>query len=149
MSDNEIGLGPVDYLIVEWPAGTEPNGKGLELLTEYTEQGLIRVLDLVFVQKQDDGTLEGLALADVDGDGELDLLQFDGASSGLLDQDDLDEAAAALAPGASAAILLYENRWAAPFAAAVRASGAELVARGGIPVDAIVETLDALEAAQV
>jgi hypothetical protein len=149
MSDNEIGLGPVDYLIVEWPAGTEPNGKGLELLTQYTEQGLIRVLDLVFVQKQEDGTIEGLALADVDGDGELDLLQFDGASSGLLDQDDLEEASAALAPGASAAILLYENRWAAPFAAAVRASGAELVARGGIPADAIVETLDALDAAQV
>jgi hypothetical protein len=149
MSDNEIGLGPVDYLIVEWPAGTEPNGKGLDLLTGYTEQGLIRVLDLVFVQKQDDGTLEGLALADIDGDGELDLLQFDGASSGLLDQDDLDEASAALAPGASAAILLYENRWAAPFAAAVRAGGAELVARGGIPVDAIVETLDTLDAAQV
>jgi hypothetical protein len=149
MSDNEIGLGPVDYLIVEWPAGTEPNGKGLDLLTGYTERGLIRVLDLVFVQKQDDGTLEGLAFADIDGDGELDLLQFDGASSGLLDQDDLDEASAALAPGASAAILLYENRWAAPFAAAVRAGGAELVARGGIPVDAIVETLDTLDAAQV
>jgi hypothetical protein len=133
MSDNEIGLGPVDYLIVEWPAGTEPNGKGLDLLTGYTEQGLIRVLDLVFVQKQDDGTLEGLALADIDGDG-------DG---------ELDEASAALAPGASAAILLYENRSAAPFAAAVRAGGAELVARGGIPVDAIVETLDTLDAAQV
>lgn len=149
MSDTEIGLGPVDYLVVEWPAGTEPNGKGLELLTEYTERGLIRVLDLAFIQKQEDGSIEGLALADVDGDGELDLLQFDGASSGLLDADDYGEAGSALAPGASAAILVYENRWAAPFAAAVRASGAELVARGAVPVDALVETLDALETTTV
>jgi hypothetical protein len=149
MSDNEIGLGPVDYLIVEWPAGAEPNGKGLDLLTDYTERGLIRVLDLAFVQKQEDGSIAGLALADIDGDGELDLLQFDGASSGVLDQGDLDDAGEALAPGASAAILVYENRWAIPFATAVRASGAELVARGAIPADVLVDSVDAAEAAQV
>src|SRR3569833_4014003 len=83
MSDTEIGLGPVDYLIVEWPPGKEPNGKGLDVLVDLTERGLIRVLDLAFVQKQDDGSVAGLALADIDGDGELDLLQFDGASSGI------------------------------------------------------------------
>ena len=149
MSETEIGLGPVDYLVVEWPPGTEPNGKGLDVLVDLTERGLIRVLDLAFVQKQDDGSIAGLALADIDGDGELDLLQFDGASSGVLDQGDLDEAGEALAAGASAAILVYENRWATPFAAAVRAGGAELVARGAVPVDALLATLDALESAQV
>jgi len=149
MSDTETGLGPVDYLIVEWPPGKEPNGKGLDILVDLTERGLIRVLDLAFVQKQDDGSVAGLALADIDGDGELDLLQFDGASSGVLDQGDLDDAGEALAPGSSAAILVYENRWAAPFAAAVRAGGAELVARGGVPIDALVESLDALDGAQV
>lgn len=149
MSETEIGLGPVDYLVVEWPPGKEPTGKGLDVLIDLTERGLIRVLDLAFVEKQEDGTLAGLALADIDGDGELDLLQFDGASSGILDKADLDEASAALEPGASAAILLYENRWATPFAAAVRASGAELVARGAVPVDALVATLDALETAPV
>lgn len=149
MSENEIGLGPVDYLVVEWPPGTEPSGKGLDVLVDLTERGLIRVLDLAFVEKQEDGTIAGLALADIDGDGELDLLQFDDAASGVLDQGDLDDAGAALEVGASAAILVYENRWATPFAAAVRASGAELVARGAVPVDALVATLDALESAQV
>jgi hypothetical protein len=149
MSENGIGLGPVDYLVVEWPPGKEPNGKGLDVLIDLTERGLIRVLDLAFVQKQEDGTVAGLALADIDGDGELDLMAFDGASSGVLDQGDLDDAGAALEVGASAAILVYENRWATPFAAAVRAGGAELVARGAVPVDALVATLDALETAQV
>ena len=147
MSDTEIGLGPIDYLVVEWPPGTEPNGKGLDVLVDLTERGLIRVLDLAFVQKQDDGSIAGLALADIDGDGELDLLQFDGASSGVLDQTDLDEAGAALAAGASAAILVYENRWAIPFANALRGNGAELVARGAVPLDALVATLDALDGA--
>jgi hypothetical protein len=147
MSENETGHGPVDYLVVEWPPDTEPNGKGLDVLVDLTERGLIRVLDLAFVQKQDDGSIAGLALADIDGDGELDLLQFDGASSGVLDQGDIDEAGEALAPGASAAILVYENRWATPFANAVRASGAELVARGAVPIDALLATLDALDGA--
>ena len=147
MSENETGHGPVDYLVVEWPPGTEPNGKGLDVLVDLTERGLIRVLDLAFVQKQEDGSIAGLALADIDGDGELDLLQFDGASSGVLDQGDIDEAGEALAPGASAAILVYENRWATPFANAVRASGAELVARGAVPIDALLATLDALDGA--
>ena len=146
---DEIELGPVDYLIVEWPPGTQPSGEGLRLLAEYTDLGLINVLDLVFVRKEEDGTISGLALMDLDSDGQLDLAQFEGASSGLLGQDDYDEAGAALEPGASAAILVYENRWAAPFATAVRRSGGQLVASGRIPVASIVEALDALEAAQV
>jgi Family of unknown function (DUF6325) len=143
--NDEIDLGPIGYLIVEWPPGKQPSGEGLGILADYTEQGLIRVLDLVFVQKEDDGTVSGLALADIDADGELDLVQFEGASSGLLGQDDYDEAGAALEPGASAAILLYENRWARPFAAAVRRSGAELVASGHIPASDFVEAVETLE----
>src|SRR3954452_17321278 len=81
MSDQETALGPVDYLIVEWPAGTQPNGKGLDELANLTDLGLIRVLDLVFVTKGDDGVVAGLALADIDADGELDLVQFEGAST--------------------------------------------------------------------
>jgi hypothetical protein len=149
MSETDVEIGPVDYLIVEWPKGTQPTGEGLGILGDLVQQGLIRVLDLVFVQKTEDGVVEGLALADLDGDGTLDLMQFEGASSGLLGEHDYNEASAALEPGTSAAILLYENRWAAPFAAAVRRSGAQLVARGGIPLDALVEALDEAEAAQV
>jgi Family of unknown function (DUF6325) len=144
---DETELGPVDYLIVEWPPGTQPNGEGLKELADLTDRGLIRVLDLVFVQKAEDGTVSGLLLADIDSDGELDLVQFQGASSGLLGQDDYDEAGAALEPGAAAAIMLYENRWARGFAAAVRSTGAQLVARGGIPMADLVEAAEALEAA--
>jgi hypothetical protein len=147
VSENEIELGPVDYLIVEWPPGKEPTGEGLDEIVTLSERGLIRVLDLAFVTKGEDGTVAGLAIADIDGDGRLDLAQFEGASSGLLGQDDYDEASAALEPGASAAILLYENTWAAPFVAAMRRSGAQVVANGRIPVEELLATLEEIEAA--
>jgi hypothetical protein len=145
MSDTELEHGPIDYLIVEWPAGKEPSGEGLAMLADFSDLGLIRVLDLVFVRKEDDGTMTGLALMDIDADGELDLIGFEGASSGLLGQEDYDQAGAALEPGASAAILLYENTWARPFVTAVRSSGAQLVASGRIPADELVDHLDTLE----
>ena len=145
MSDTEIELGPVDYLIVEWPPGTQPNGEGLKELADLSDRGLIRVLDLAFVQKGEDGSVAGLALMDLDSDGQLDLVEFGGASSGLLGQDDYDEAGGALEPGASAAILLYENRWARPFAAAVRGSGAQLVASGRISAEDLAGAVETLE----
>jgi uncharacterized protein DUF6325 len=148
VSDNDIEIGPVDYLIVEWPPGAEPTGEGLRQLVDLSERGLIRVLDLAFVRKEQDGTVSGLAIADIDHDGTLDLVQFEGASSGLMDQEDYDEAGAALEPGSAAAILVYENSWAAPFVTAVRRSGAQVVANGRIPVEAVLEALDALEAAE-
>jgi hypothetical protein len=144
MTDSEV-LGPVDYLIVEWPSGKEPTGEGLAILGDLSDRGLIQVLDLAFVQKNEDGTVSGLALMDIDGDGELDLLGFEGAATGLLDQTDYDEAGGALEPGASAAILLYENRWARPFAAAVRRSGAQLVASGRIPADEFADVVSSPE----
>ena len=145
MSENEIELGPVDYLIVEWPPGKEPTGEGLDEIVRLSDLGIIRVLDLAFVTKGEDGTVAGLAIADIDGDGQLDLAQFEGASSGLLGQDDYDEASAALEPGASAAILLFENRWAAPFVSAMRRVGADVIASGRIPADEVVAMLDELE----
>lgn len=148
MSANDIELGPVDYVVVEWPRGKEPTGEGLDLLVGLTEQGVIRLIDLAFVMKDEDGTVNGIAITDIDSDGTLDLVKFEGAASGVLDQDDFDEAGAALEPGTSAAILVYENRWAAPFATALRKSGAQLVASGRIPVNALLEKLDELESAQ-
>ena len=147
MTDQETALGPVDYLIVEWPAGTQPNGEGLKELANLTDLGLIRVLDLVFVTKGEDGVVAGLALADIDADGDLDLIEFEGASSGLIGPDDYDDAGGALEPGASAAILLYENSWARPFVKAVKAGGAQLIASGRIPAADLADAVDTLETA--
>jgi hypothetical protein len=145
---DDIELGPIDYLIVEWPPGKEPTGEGLKHLVDLTDRGLVRVLDLAFVKKDEDGSVEGLAITDIDGDGTLDLVEFEGAASGVLDQEDYDEAGAALEPGSSAAILVYENTWAAPFATALRKSGAQLVAAGRIPINDLIQRLDAMEAAE-
>jgi hypothetical protein len=141
---SEIEMGPIDYLLVEWP-GRQPNGEAAPHLVDLVDRGLIRILDLAFVTKDEDGTVAGLELSDL-GDGAAELEVFAGASSGLLSDDDLTEAAAALEPGTSAAILVFENTWAAPFAAAVRRSGGQLVASGRIPVEDILAALDAAEA---
>ena len=143
MSDNELEIGPVDYLILEWPPGAEPNGEGLAEIVNLVDRGIVRVLDLAFVKKEEDGSVVGLAIADLDGDGSLDLVQFEGASSGLMDQGDYDEAGSALEPGASAAIIVFENSWAAPFVSAVRRNGAQVVASGRIPVSDVLAALEA------
>ncbi|MFE6709609.1 DUF6325 family protein [Streptomyces sp. NPDC057695] len=147
MNDEAEELGPIDYLIVEFP-GNRMTGEGLPLLVDLVDRGLIRILDLTFVRKEEDGSVSGLELADLTGDGELDLAVFEGASSGLLGQDDLEEASAALEPGSSAGILVYENRWAAPFAAALHRGGAQVVASGRIPVPALLAALDTTDSAR-
>jgi hypothetical protein len=144
LRDDLEEIGPIDYLVVEFP-GSRMTGEGLPLLVDLVDRGIIRVLDLVFVKKELDGSVKGMASADLDHDGTLDLAVFEGASSGLLDQDDLDEAGAVLEPGSSAGLLVYENRWAAPFAAALRRGGGQLVASGRIPVQAVLAALDATE----
>jgi Family of unknown function (DUF6325) len=138
-------LGPIDYLVVEFP-GSRMTGKGLPMLVDLADRGIIRIIDLVFVKKELDGSVRGVAIADLDKDGQLDLAVFEGASSGLLGQDDLDEAGGALEPGSSAGILVYENRWAAPLAREIRRGGGQLVASGRIPVQAVLAALDAAEA---
>ncbi|MFF1392989.1 DUF6325 family protein [Streptomyces sp. NPDC058287] len=147
MNDEVEELGPIDYLVVEFP-GNRMTGEGLPLLVDLVDRGLIRILDLTFVRKEEDGSVSGLEIADLTGDGELDLAVFEGASSGLLGQDDIEEAARALEPGSSAGVLIYENRWAAPFAAALSRGGARMVASGRIPVPAILAALDSTEAAR-
>ncbi|MET7711923.1 DUF6325 family protein [Streptomyces sp. NPDC005407] len=143
MSDDFEAMGPVDYMVVEFP-GNRMTGEGFPLLVDLVDRGIIRILDLLFVRKDSDGSVAALELTDL-GD-EVDLTIFEGASSGLLGQDDIDEAGAALEPGNSAGILVYENLWAAPFARAMRRSGAQLVAGGRIPVQALLASLDAAEA---
>ncbi|MFE2726503.1 DUF6325 family protein [Kitasatospora sp. NPDC059327] len=144
MSDELNETGPIDYIVVEFP-GNRMTGEGLPLLVDLVDRGIIRILDLVFVRKEADGSVTGIELADLDGDGQLDLTVFEGVSSGLLDEDDLAQAGAVLEAGSSAGILVYENAWAGPFAAALRRGGARLVADGRIPVQAVLASLEAAE----
>ena len=144
MTDDFDEMGPIDYLVVEFP-GSRMTGEGLPLLVDLVERGIIRILDLVFVKKEADGSVKGIVLADLDGDGALDLAVFEGASSGLLDEDDIADAGSVLEPGSSAGILVYENVWAAPFASALRRGGAQLVANGRIPVQGLLAAVEAAE----
>lgn len=145
MADDLEQMGPIDYLVVEFP-GSRMTGEGLPLLVDLVDRGIIRILDLMFVKKELDGSMKGMAITDLDHDGTLDLAVFEGASSGLLDEDDIADAGGVLDPGSSAGILVYENLWAAPFATALRRSGAQLAASGRIPVQALLAAIDAAEA---
>lgn len=142
--DEDIELGPIDYIVVEWPADHQPTGEAFPLLVDLVDRGLIRVLDLAFVRKEADGSVVGIDINELAGDPQIAV--FEGASSGLIGEDDYGEAGNALEPGCAAAILLYENTWAAPFASALRRSGARLVASGRVPVNELIAALDATEA---
>jgi len=144
MTNDLDETGPIDYLVVEFP-GNRMTGEAFPLLVDLVDKGLVRILDLVFVRKDTDGSVVGMELKDFDNDGELDMSVFAGASSGLIGDDDVQEAGDVLQPGCSAGILVYENRWAAPFAAAVRRSGGQLVASGRLPIQAVLAALDTIE----
>jgi hypothetical protein len=135
-------MGPVDYIVLEWP-GRQPQGDVAPMIVDLVDRGIIRVLDVAFMVKGEDGTVESIELGELEDGG---FGEFEGATSGLIGQDDLEEAAAALDPGTSAAVLLWENRWAAPVAIALRRSGGQLVASGRLPIQSIVASLEALEA---
>jgi len=135
-------MGPVDYIVLEWP-GRQPQGDVAPLIVDLADRGIIRVLDVAFMVKNEDGSVESIELGELEDGG---FGEFEGASSGLIGQDDLEEAAAALDPGTSAAVLLWENRWAAPVAIALRRSGGQLVASGRLPIQSIVASLEAVEA---
>jgi hypothetical protein len=144
-ADEFSEMGPIDYLLIEWP-GRQPTGEAAPHLIDLVDRGLIRILDLAFITKGEDGSVAALEVSDLGGEVEA-FATFEGASSGLLSEDDIGEAAGALEPGTSAALLVFENRWAAPFATAVRQSGGQLVASGRIPTQALLAALDAAESA--
>jgi uncharacterized membrane protein len=137
-------VGPIDFVLIEWP-GRQPNGEAAPHLVDLVERGVIRILDVAFITKDEDGGVAGLEIADL-GEGAGELTIFEGASSGLIGDDDIGEAAAALEPGTSAALLVFENTWAAPFVAAVHRSGGQLVASGRIPAEDVLAALEAAEA---
>lgn len=138
MSEEFDGIGPIDYLVIEWP-DQQPNGEAIPHLIDLVDRGLVRILDLVFVTKGEDGTIARVELNEFGAEFEV----FEGASAGLIDDGDISEASNAIEPGTSAAILIWENLWAAPLAGALRGNGAQLVARGAVPLEALVETIEA------
>jgi hypothetical protein len=137
-------LGPISYLIVEFP-GNKMTGEGFPILIDLVDRGLIRILDFKFVTKGADGSVQAIELADVDHDGRFDFAIFEGVSSGIIDDSEVADAGSVIEPGSSAGVLIFENRWAAPLTAALRRGGAELVAAGYIPQDALSASLDAVE----
>jgi len=141
----EEDIGPIDYLVVEW-TGKQPTGEAVPHLLELVDSGLIRLLDLAFIAKDEDGAVVELEISEL-GTKIEGFKELEGASSGLISTEDQAEAANALENNSAAAILVYENRWAAPFAAAMRRSGARLVANGRIPIQEIIAVLDESEPA--
>ena len=140
-------MGPVDYLVIEFPE-FRMTGESLTHLIDLVDRGIIRVLDLVFIRKSKEGTTSVLKSSELGREGSLGLDIFTGASSGLLDEDDIREACVALNPGSAGGILVYENLWAGPLAHALRRNGAQLVASGRIPVQALLAAVEQLETAR-
>jgi hypothetical protein len=143
MSDASLNdLGPVDYLVVEFPAGaTNFTGEMAKELLALVDRGLIRVIDILILTKDADGVVEAMELSDIDELGPLQTLEAELAE--LLAEEDVEHLAAAMEPGSTAGVLIWENLWAAPFASAARRSGGQLIANGRIPIQAIIASIEA------
>jgi Family of unknown function (DUF6325) len=141
-------LGPIDIVVIAFPAGAPMTGEAAPLLVDLVERGIIRVLDVLFVTKNEDGTFSGFDARDLNDKDVGDFQVFEGASSGLLGDEDAEKAAEASEPGSAAVMIVYENRWAGPFVAAVRRNGGVAVAFERIPAQDLIDALDSLDAAE-
>ena len=137
-------LGPVDYAVVEFPAGASNfTGEMAKELLALVDSGIIRLIDVLILAKDADGSIEAMELSDVDELGDLE--RVEGELAELLAEDDIEHLAAAMDPGSTAGVLIWENLWAAPFAATARRSGGQLIANGRIPIQAIIASIEADE----
>jgi hypothetical protein len=135
-------LGPVDYLVVEFPAGAKNfTGEMAAELLKLVDAGTVRIIDVLILDKNEDGSVEATELADIEQLGELQSIEAELAE--LLAADDVDHLAASMDPGSTAGVLIFENVWAAPFAAAARRAGGQLIANGRIPIQAIIASVEA------
>ncbi len=147
MNANDDALGPIDAVVIAYPPGAPMTGEGVPLLLDLVDRGIIRVLDAMFVRKEADGTFSGFDATDLTDKGFGEFVAFEGASSGLLGDEDAARVAEQIEPGSAAVTIVYENRWAAPFVAAVRRNGGVPVAFERIPAQDLIDALDAAEAA--
>ena len=147
MTDRSLDeLGPVDYIVVEFPAGASNfTGEMAKELLALVDSGTIRVIDVLILTKNDDGTVEAKELSDIEELGPLEAVEAQLAE--LLAAEDVENLAAAMDPGSTAGVLIWENLWATPFASAARRSGGQLIATGRIPIQAIIASIEADEAA--
>jgi hypothetical protein len=135
-------LGPVDYVVVEFPAGAKNfTGEMAAELLKLVDAGTIRVIDVLILDKNEDGSVDATELSDIEELGELQAIEAELAE--LLAADDVNDLAAAMDPGSTAGVLIFENLWAAPFASAARRSGGQLIANGRIPIQAIIASIEA------
>ena len=147
MNENELELGPIDIVVIGYPPGAPMTGEAVPIMLELVDRGIVRVLDALFVTKEEDGTFSGVDLANLDADSAGDLTVFAGASTGLISESDTALIAAEMEPGSAALTIVYENRWAGPFAAAVRRNGGRLIASERVSTQDLIDALDAAEAA--
>ena len=140
-----LELGPIDIAVIAYPAGAPMTGEAVPLLIDLVERGIVRVLDVMFVIKEEDGTFSGFDATNLDDKGVGDFVAFEGASSGLLGDEDITMAADAIEPGTAAVMIVYENRWAGPFVAAVRRNGGVPIAFERVPAQDLIDALDAAE----
>lgn len=146
MEAHEDELGPVDIVVIEYPADAPMTGEAVPIFLDLVDRGIIRVLDVLLVRRNEDGTVSGFEAGDLDRDTIGDLKVFEGASSGLLGDDDVATVGEALSPGSAGVMIVYENRWAAPFAAAVRRNGGVLVANHRITAQELMDAMDTADA---
>ena len=138
--------GPIDFLLLEFPGDKMTGAAGAALL-DLVDRGIVRIYDLLVVRKEDDGSFSGIDVTDLSADDIGGFTAFAGARSGLVGDDDLNEAAGVMEPGTAAALIVYENTWAIPFVGAARDAGAQVIASARIPANVVMDVLDELEAA--
>ena len=146
MEAHEDELGPIDIVVIAWPADAPKTGEAVPIFVDLVDRGIIRVLDVLFVIQNEDGTVSGFEATDLDNDRIGDFKVFEGASTGLLGEDDVASVGETLEPGTAAVMIVYENRWAAPFAAAMRRNGGVLVANHRITAQELMDAIDTADA---
>ena len=146
MSSVELELGPVDIVVIGFPSDAPRTGEAIPIFVDLVERGVIRVLDVLVVQKDSEGTVSGLAIADLDADEYPDLVVFEGARSGMLGDEDAATAGDGLEPGEAAVLICFENTWAAPFVTAVRRNGGHVLAFQRVPAEDLLDAFAALDA---
>ena len=146
MDAHEDELGPIDIVVIAYPADAPMTGEAVPIFLDLVDRGIIRVLDVLIVRQNEDGTVSGFEASDLDADSLGDLKVFEGASSGLLGDDDVATVGEAIEPGSAAVMIVFENRWAAPFTAAVRRNGGVLVANHRITAQELMDAIDTADA---